>query len=53
MSTLDADHTSPPGLVPATSTRKLIRTARQVSKKRYSAEDKIRIVMDGIRDVSW
>jgi transposase len=31
------------------SARKLIQTARQVAKKKFTAEDKIRIVMEGIR----
>ena len=34
---------------PATETVKLIRQARQATTKRYNAEDKIRIVMEGIR----
>jgi len=33
----------------ATETVKLIRRTRQATTKRYSAEDKIRIVMEGIR----
>ena len=33
----------------ATETVKLIRQTRQATTKRYSAEDKIRIVMEGIR----
>ena len=34
---------------PATETVKLIRQTRQATTKRYNAEDKIRIVMEGIR----
>jgi len=34
---------------PATETAQLVRRARQATTKRYSAEDDIRVVMEGIR----
>jgi len=41
--------TAKAGETPATSARRLIKTARQVTRKKFTAEDKIRIVMEGIR----
>ena len=49
MGTLRADHTTKPGEGAQTPTEKLIRKTRQVTQKRYTAEEKIRIVMEGIR----
>ena len=34
---------------PTTATKKLIKTTRQFTKRKFTAEDKIRIVMEGIR----
>ena len=48
MADLKPKHTVVPE-TPQNETVKLIRTARQATKKRYTAEEKIRIVMEGIR----
>ena len=49
MTTLKADHTTKHSDAPGTATEKLIRKTRQVTQKRYTAEEKIRIVMEGIK----
>jgi transposase len=49
MSTLKPDHESKVVDKPETPTEQLIRQTRQATQKRFTAEEKIRIVMEGIK----
>jgi transposase len=49
MSILFPNHESQPKPTATTETEKLIRKVRQYTRKKYSAEEKIRIVMEGIK----